>query len=36
MKSLGSPILGDGLYGKNTEKIDRTYLHANPNWNLII
>ncbi|SPX43308.1 pseudouridine synthase [Haemophilus influenzae] len=28
MKSLGSPILGDGLYGKNTEKIDRTYLHA--------
>ncbi|HHF3770018.1 TPA: TIGR01621 family pseudouridine synthase, partial [Haemophilus influenzae] len=28
MKSLGSPILGDGLYGKNTEKIDRTYLHS--------
>ena len=28
MKSLGSSILGDGLYGKNTEKIDRTYLHA--------
>ena len=28
MKSLGSPILGDGLYGKNTEEIDRTYLHA--------
>ncbi|WP_118785031.1 TIGR01621 family pseudouridine synthase [Haemophilus haemolyticus] len=28
MKSLGSPILGDGLYGKNIEKIDRTYLHA--------
>ena len=28
MKSLGSPILGDALYGKNTEKIDRTYLHA--------
>ena len=28
MKSLGSPILGDRLYGKNTEKIDRTYLHA--------
>ena len=28
MKSLGSPILGDTLYGKNTEKIDRTYLHA--------
>ena len=28
MKSLGSPILGDPLYGKNTEKIDRTYLHA--------
>ena len=28
MKSLGSPILGDELYGKNTEKIDRTYLHA--------
>ncbi|OOF58215.1 TIGR01621 family pseudouridine synthase [Rodentibacter myodis] len=28
MKSLGSPILGDGLYGKNTTEIDRTYLHA--------
>ena len=28
MKSLGSPILGDLLYGKNTENIDRTYLHA--------
>ena len=28
MKSLGSPILGDGLYAKNTEEIDRTYLHA--------
>ena len=28
MKSLGSPILGDALYGKNTEDIDRTYLHA--------
>lgn len=28
MKSLGSPILGDVLYGKKTEKIDRTYLHA--------
>jgi len=28
MKSLGSPILGDVLYGKNTENIDRTYLHA--------
>lgn len=28
MKSLGSPILGDKLYGKNTEEIDRTYLHA--------
>lgn len=28
MKSLGSPILGDTLYGKNTENIDRTYLHA--------
>jgi len=28
MKSLGSPILGDSLYGKNTENIDRTYLHA--------
>ncbi len=28
MNSLGSPILGDGLYGKNIEKIDRTYLHA--------
>lgn len=28
MKSLGSPILGDALYGGNTEKTDRTYLHA--------
>lgn len=28
VKSLGSPILGDSLYGKNTENIDRTYLHA--------
>ena len=28
MKSLGSPILGDTLYGKNTENIDRAYLHA--------
>ena len=28
MKSLGSPILGDVFYGKNTENIDRTYLHA--------
>ena len=28
LKSLGSPILGDALYGKKTEKIDRTYLHA--------
>ena len=28
MKSLGSPILGDMLYGKNTENIDRTYLHS--------
>lgn len=28
MKSLGSPILGDTLYGKNTTEIDRTYLHA--------
>ena len=28
MKSLGSPILGDSLYVKNTENIDRTYLHA--------
>ena len=28
MKSLGSPILGDSLYDKNTENIDRTYLHA--------
>ena len=28
MKSLGSLILGDALYGKNTENIDRTYLHA--------
>ncbi|MGQ0286156.1 TIGR01621 family pseudouridine synthase [Pasteurellaceae bacterium 22721_9_1] len=28
MKSLGSPILGDALYGGNVENIDRTYLHA--------
>ncbi|MFD1805680.1 TIGR01621 family pseudouridine synthase [Pasteurella oralis] len=28
MKSLGSPILGDQLYGKNSPEIDRTYLHA--------
>lgn len=28
MKSLGSPILGDELYGKNISEIDRTYLHA--------
>ncbi|HDR1022871.1 TPA: TIGR01621 family pseudouridine synthase [Pasteurella multocida] len=28
MKSLGSPILGDALYGGNSDKIDRTYLHA--------
>lgn len=28
MKSLGSPILGDELYGGNGEKSDRTYLHA--------
>ncbi|WP_439257765.1 TIGR01621 family pseudouridine synthase [Lonepinella sp. BR2271] len=28
MKSLGSPILGDELYGDKTENIDRTYLHA--------
>lgn len=28
MKSLGSPILGDLRYGKNTVEIDRTYLHA--------
>ena len=29
MKSLGSPILGDELYGeKKEEKSDRTYLHA--------
>ncbi|HBO39528.1 MAG TPA: TIGR01621 family pseudouridine synthase [Pasteurellaceae bacterium] len=28
MKSLGSPILGDELYGGNCEKSDRTYLHA--------
>lgn len=28
MKSLGSPILGDELYGKNTQKSDRTYLHC--------
>lgn len=28
MKSLGSPILGDKLYGKNDQKFDRTYLHC--------
>ena len=28
MKSLGSPILGDVLYGKNASAFDRTYLHA--------
>ncbi|PJG84087.1 TIGR01621 family pseudouridine synthase [Caviibacterium pharyngocola] len=28
MKNLGSPILGDELYGGNAEKSDRTYLHA--------
>lgn len=31
IKSLGSAVLGDELYGgkaKNNEKIDRTYLHA--------
>lgn len=28
MKSLGSPILGDALYGGNIPEIDRTYLHA--------
>lgn len=28
MKSLGSPILGDELYGGKSEKSDRTYLHA--------
>ncbi|BFU62970.1 hypothetical protein HEMROJRC1_19610 [Rodentibacter sp. JRC1] len=28
MKSLGNPILGDKLYGKNTAEIDRTYLHG--------
>lgn len=28
MKSLGSPILGDTLYGGNGAKSDRTYLHA--------
>ena len=28
MKSLGSPILGDVLYGKNAADFDRTYLHA--------
>ena len=28
MKSLGSPILGDQLYGKKDLQIDRTYLHA--------
>lgn len=28
MKSLGSAILGDSLYGEKSENIDRTYLHA--------
>lgn len=28
MKSLGSPILGDALYGGNSPERDRTYLHA--------
>ncbi|MFZ7235445.1 TIGR01621 family pseudouridine synthase [Avibacterium gallinarum] len=28
MKSLGSPILGDELYGGNKQKSDRTYLHC--------
>ena len=28
MKSLGSPILGDPLYGKKEEIADRVYLHA--------
>ncbi|MFQ1047354.1 TIGR01621 family pseudouridine synthase [Avibacterium paragallinarum] len=28
MKSLGSPILGDVLYGGNKPKSDRTYLHC--------
>ena len=28
MKSLGSPILGDLLYGKKEEIADRVYLHA--------
>lgn len=28
MKSLGSPILGDELYGGKAEQADRTYLHA--------
>ncbi|MGC6377370.1 TIGR01621 family pseudouridine synthase [Bisgaard Taxon 45] len=28
MKSLGSPILGDALYGGNSPVRDRTYLHA--------
>ncbi|EEX49856.1 RNA pseudouridine synthase [Pasteurella multocida] len=28
MKSLGSPILGDALYGGNFDKVNRTYLHA--------
>lgn len=28
MKSLGSPILGDPLYGDKTERVDRCYLHA--------
>ncbi len=28
LKSLGSPILGDALYGAKEHKQDRTYLHA--------
>lgn len=35
MKSLGSPILGDGLYGKNTEKLT-ALICIRFNWNLII
>ena len=28
MKSLGSPILGDELYGNKNHQVERTYLHA--------
>ena len=28
LKSLGTPLLGDSLYGGETDSIDRAYLHA--------